>query len=330
MTTGIISGTVKVATEDGAPASNSIVRAYDRITGILVTEVTTDVNGEFSLIVPDDTRKYTLTAINNSFPGYNAGIDDNKMALPGTPSTPMPLVVQIYNKRVSDYSTCIIEDFSEGMYNYRLKTENVNYKSKEYYFSIEDSIYGKALVGTYLTAANGNAPADGSLTEIIRSLPNKLVSNISFKLYILTAGNAETRGNSGFEIYFKKTGYWGVSSSSSESSYMIKVSSGNFIPAAPQFTVYSHTGGASSRKNLYTTGNLPISNWYQFDWNLIPNSGAAKISITNISTGSILQTTTLTGTGGQGPQMINELGFVFRRSSPAIPSNIMIADIRLC
>lgn len=81
MATGIISGTVKVATEDGAPASSSIVRAYDRATGILVTEVIADVNGEFSLFVPDDTRKYTLTAINNSFPGYNAGIDDNLEAV---------------------------------------------------------------------------------------------------------------------------------------------------------------------------------------------------------------------------------------------------------
>lgn len=326
MATGIISGTVKVATEDGAPASSSIVRAYDRLSGILVTEVIADVNGEFSLFVPDDTRKYTLTAINNSFPGYNAGIDDNKSAIPGTP---MPLIVQIYNKRVSDYSECIIEDFREGMYNYRLKTLDANHKSKEYYFSIEDSIYGKALVGTYLTAANGNAPANGSLTEIIRSLPNKLVRNISFKLYILTAGNASTSGNSGFEILFKKAGYWGISSSSGVSAYMIKISSGNFVPAAPQFTSYNHTGNSSSI-NLYTTGNLPVSNWYQFNWDFIPNSGAAKISITNMSTGSILQTTTLTLTRGQGPQIINELGFRFRRSEPAIPSNIMIADIRLC
>lgn len=329
MATGIISGIVKVGTENGAPASSSVVRAYDRITGILVTEVTADVNGEFSLFVPDDTRKYTITAINNSFPGYNAGIDDNKMASPGAPNTPMPLVVQIYNKRVLDYSTCIIEDFSEGMNNYRTQTLAANYRAKNYYFSIADSIYGKALVGNYITAGNGGSPANGSITHILRSLPPKLITNISFKLYILTAGNAQTLGNSGFEVYFKKAGHWSTSFSSTVSSYMIKVSSGDYIPAAPQFTGYSHNGNSSSQ-NLYTTGNLPISNWYQFNFSLRPRPGSSTVSITNLSNGSILQTTTLNAANTQGPQVINELGFAFRRNSPAIPSDIMIADIRLC
>ena len=77
MTTGIISGTVKVATEDGAPASNSTIRVYERDTGLLVTEGITDVDGTIILQGLDSLKLYTLVAVNNLFPGYNAGIIDN-------------------------------------------------------------------------------------------------------------------------------------------------------------------------------------------------------------------------------------------------------------
>lgn len=77
MTTGIVTGIVKVATTEGAPASNSTIRAYDRDSGEFVAETISNLDGIFSITVPDISKLYTFVAINNLFPGYNAGIKDN-------------------------------------------------------------------------------------------------------------------------------------------------------------------------------------------------------------------------------------------------------------
>lgn len=138
MTTGIISGTVKVATEDGAPASNSIVRAYDRITGAMAAEVTSDVNGEFSVTVPDINKLYTFVAVNNLFPGYNAGIKDN--VAPETVTDPLyGSVILLLKGEGTDGSTTFIDSSSnnyspDGYTSTNISTSQSKFGSSSIYF----------------------------------------------------------------------------------------------------------------------------------------------------------------------------------------------------
>lgn len=138
MATGIITGIVKVGTDAGAPASSSIVRAYDRTSGALVAEVTADVNGEFSITVPDINKLYTFVAVNNLFPGYNAGIKDN--VAPETVTDPLyGSVILLLKGEGTDGSTTFIDSSSnnyspDGYTSTNISTSQSKFGSSSIYF----------------------------------------------------------------------------------------------------------------------------------------------------------------------------------------------------
>jgi hypothetical protein len=70
---GSISGDVLEIT---TPKPNTIVRLYDRETGLLVREVLTDGAGLYSFTELDTRRRYYALALDDQPGGYNAAIAD--------------------------------------------------------------------------------------------------------------------------------------------------------------------------------------------------------------------------------------------------------------
>lgn len=276
MAAGIITGTVKVGTENGAPASSSIVRAYDRITGDLVTEVTADVNGEFSLTVPDDTRKYTLTAINNSFPGYNAGIDDNKYGLSGIDPW---ISIQQYIKNNRTNNTCLIENFDTGLVNYYIGSgNNVN-------FSNELTPYGNSV------AININV--SGTLgSRILTNIGPKIISRLSFKFYLKNIGSDD----SGAILLYSND-------RSAQKFSIFPRREPAIITGGPPVII--HNGITTS---LFGSSSLTALIWYKLDMILLPGgTNSSFINITNLSSNTLVSSTKLPG--HFPPFEITKLGF---------------------